>query len=248
MDTATPFLLVIAAVSFLAAWVSRSAHFGYIGLQIALSFFYVAFEGFSASTQMAPARDRLMGILLALVVMLLVFRPEKGVEKMRQTFAHLLQLQAEYLQATAFHVPASTRRLKAIELRERMERLVESARGFAEMMQYEFSRKREQHVQISEEIEQAISISGDLLLSINSWPHESNFEENNSLAQQSRTALETGLHSLSDALIEKPDSVEETPVQPFHLPEAAPLHIANTLSIYNDLTQQCRQIALSYAE
>ena len=37
--------------------------FGYAGLQIAFSFYIVAFEGFSAPAELAPARDRLMGIL-----------------------------------------------------------------------------------------------------------------------------------------------------------------------------------------
>jgi hypothetical protein len=70
-----------------------------------------------------------------------------------------------------------------------MEHTVGTARGFAEMMAYEFGRERELDVQTSEKIEQAISSSGDLLLSINSWPHEIDSDSNSVYARQLRTAL-----------------------------------------------------------
>jgi hypothetical protein len=81
-----------------------------------------------------------------------------------------------------------------------MEHLVGTARGYAEMMAYEFSREREQHVETSEKIERAISNSGDLLLSITNWPHKVGSEFRDDSAQQSRTALEDGLRSLAAAL------------------------------------------------
>jgi multidrug resistance protein MdtO len=248
IDTVTPFLIALGAVSFLAAWVARSPHFGYIGLQIAFSFYFVVLNGLSAPTQMTPARDRLAGILLALIVMLIVFRPEKSVDKMRQAFAHLLSLQADYLEATASHVPAPARRLKAIELRNKMEHLVSTARGFAEMMMYEFSRDRESHLETSEKIESAISSSGDLLLSISSWPRESSSDAIDGCAQQSRTMLENGLRFLAAALERnsgsggKPEgNREELSGQ---VPVAVPIYINNSLEIFSELQQQCGAIAL----
>jgi multidrug resistance protein MdtO len=48
--------------------------FNKAGLQIAFAFYLVALGGFRAPTQLAPARDRFVGIVFALVVMWFVFR------------------------------------------------------------------------------------------------------------------------------------------------------------------------------
>jgi multidrug resistance protein MdtO len=50
------FLLVIAALSFIGAWVAASPYFGYIGLQIVFAFNLLAFELLRAPDQMTPAR------------------------------------------------------------------------------------------------------------------------------------------------------------------------------------------------
>jgi multidrug resistance protein MdtO len=247
VDTVTPFLIAIAAVSFIAAWVARSAHIGYIGLQIALSFFYVAFEGFSAPTQMAPARDRLVGILLGLVIMMLIFRPEKGVDRMRKELAGLLATQADYLQAAVFHVPVSSGQLKAMELRNKMQRQANAARGFAEMIPYEFSQEREQHIQASEKINTAIASAEDLLLSMNSWPHEGGTGFDDASVRQSRAALENGLRSLAAILQRNAESEVKPEVEDGklfgQLADAAPSYIGNSIEIYKELQLQCGEIA-----
>jgi multidrug resistance protein MdtO len=51
IDSLTPFVLVVAAVTFIAAWSAAGPKFNYIGLQLGFSFFLVALEGFSAPTQ-----------------------------------------------------------------------------------------------------------------------------------------------------------------------------------------------------
>jgi uncharacterized membrane protein YccC len=247
VDTATPFLLAIAAVTFLAAWVSRSPHFSYIGLQIAFSFYFVVLSGPSAPTQLAGGRDRLMGILLALLVLMLVFRPEKSVDKMRQTLARLLTMQADYLQAAASQAPAPARRQIAMQLRNRMEPLVASARELADLMTYEFDRQREQHVVTSEKIQTAISHAGDLLLSMNSWPRKTGSAMDDDAARKSRIALENGLRSLAAALAAttKPgEGPEEDAVRSFgQQPFEAPLYVRNSLEIYQALSLKCAEIA-----
>ena len=239
VDTVTPFLIVVAAVTFIAAWVSRSPHFSYIGLQIAFSFYFVVFAGFSPPTQMLPATNRLIGILLALVVMGFVFKPEKSIDKMRQTLARLIALQADYLEATAPSVPVEERRVKVADLRSRMEQTVATARGFAELMVYEFSREREQHVQTSESIERAISSSGNLLLSVTSWPNEADSE--NTHVEQLRTSLEGHLRTIAAAL-EQRGSFTDTDVHPAATAEA-PSYVRNSVEIYQELRLECCEIA-----
>lgn len=243
-DSALPFLLSIAAVTWIAAWVSRSPHFSYIGLQIAFSFYLTVLTDFSAPTQMSPARDRLVGILLALVVMLLVFRFDRGVDKMRQTFARLLLLQADYLQASVPDLPDPMRALKAMELKEQMGRMTNSARGFAELILFEFSSDREKHSQSCEQIAQAMISSGDLLLSIGSWPSDADAA---ACARQSRMALAERLRALAGA-IEQRGQQEGKPQQDEAelcalFPHAVPPYIENSVIIYKELHMQCAKIA-----
>ena len=73
MDSITALILVAGCVCMLSAWVSRSPHIGYVGVQIAFAFFLTNLAGFSAADQIAPARDRVIGIALGIVVMWFVF-------------------------------------------------------------------------------------------------------------------------------------------------------------------------------
>jgi len=60
MDSITSLVLLTAAVALLSAWVAGGRNFSYVGLQIAFSYYLVVFAGFSAPTELAPARDRLI--------------------------------------------------------------------------------------------------------------------------------------------------------------------------------------------
>ncbi|HVJ07259.1 MAG TPA: FUSC family protein [Acidisarcina sp.] len=248
VDTATPFLIVVAAVSFLAAWISRSPHLSYIGMQMAFSFYFVVFENFAPTSTLTGGRDRLAGILLALFVMWLIFRPEKSIHQMRQTFAKLLALQADYLRVVTSHqLPAATRRVRGVEMRDEMERTVISARALAELITYEFGQNREQDIQISEKIQRAISSSGNLLLSIIHW-HESGIPLTDASLEQSQIALENGLRSLS-ALVGQNQLPAAKPGEgaellPRHAPQAMPPSIEKSFDLYRELDLQCRSIVL----
>lgn len=73
MDSITALTLVVAPIAFLSGWVLRSRQIGYVGVQIGFAFFLTALPGFSAATQIAPARDRVIGIGLGILVMWFVF-------------------------------------------------------------------------------------------------------------------------------------------------------------------------------
>jgi multidrug resistance protein MdtO len=73
MDSITSLVVLVATVAFIAAWFATGRYFNYIGLQIALAFYFVAFQGFGAPRELAPARDRFVGILVGLVAMWFVF-------------------------------------------------------------------------------------------------------------------------------------------------------------------------------
>jgi multidrug resistance protein MdtO len=242
IDTPTPFLMTIGVVTFIAAWVRRCPHFSYIGLQIAFSYVLVVLTSFSAPTTMRPATDRLMGVLLGILVMSVFIRPEKSVEKMRQIFAQLLKVQAEYLKATAHHLPVSVRRLNAMEFKMRMDGIVSAARGCTEFITYEVSQDKDAHVQAANSIEEAMWSSGDLVLSVASWPPHSVIASENEQMAQTRAVFEKGLRSLSGSVL-PPSEREDEPQggeQPEErIPEGVPPYIKNSVGIYQELCRQC---------
>jgi multidrug resistance protein MdtO len=155
MDSITSLVVLIAIVAFLAGWVAQGRQFNYVGMQMAFSFYLVAFEGFSAPTHLAPPRDRLIGILLALVVMWIVFDqmwPVRTVNVMRRAFATLLQDGAKL-----FRLPESSSRddgqLKETEaLRDQVGKTVAALRTMNDAVEFEFGPEHEQHIQTSQTI------------------------------------------------------------------------------------------------
>jgi multidrug resistance protein MdtO len=73
MDSITSLVIVVAAVAFIASWTIRSPHMGTVGTQIGFAFFLTTLQRFSATTQIATARDRVIGVMLGVIVMWFIF-------------------------------------------------------------------------------------------------------------------------------------------------------------------------------
>lgn len=73
MDSITSLVCVVAMVAFISGWVLRSPHIGSVGIQIGFAFFLTTLQGFSATTQIATARDRVIGVTLGTLVMWFIF-------------------------------------------------------------------------------------------------------------------------------------------------------------------------------
>lgn len=148
MDSIFSLTLLIAAVAFISAWSACGRQFGYAGLQIAFSFYLIAFEGFSAPTQLAPARDRLIGILVALFVIWLVFDqlwPIRTVTAMRAALATILKNQARVLRLFETDLPQSARLQQVEVLRDLSAKTIAGLRTLNDTIPYEFGVDRRQH-------------------------------------------------------------------------------------------------------
>jgi multidrug resistance protein MdtO len=67
-------LLLLAPVTFLAAWIaSGSERIAYAGLQVSLAFYLVVLQGYGPTIDMYTARDRTIGILFGNIVILVIF-------------------------------------------------------------------------------------------------------------------------------------------------------------------------------
>ena len=155
MDSIASLTVLIGVVAFISGWVAQGRQFNYVGLQIAFSFYLVAFEGPSAPTQLAPARDRLIGILLALLVMWIVFDqiwPVRTVSAMRHSLAVIL-----WDGAKLFRLPEGAPRRadvfkEADSLRDQVGKTVAAIRTMNDTVEYEFGVDREPHIQLGQTI------------------------------------------------------------------------------------------------
>lgn len=153
MDSITSLVVLIAFVAFISAWWAGGKQFGYAGLQIAFSFYLVAFEGFSAPTELAPARDRLVGILIALVVMWIVFDqlwPVRTVTAMRGALAGILRGEARFLRLFESEAPHRVRLQQVDGLRDQISKAIAGLRGMNDAILYEFGAHREKDMRTSE--------------------------------------------------------------------------------------------------
>ena len=218
-DTAMPFLISLGLVSFIGAWIARSTHLGYVGLQIIFSFLLVAFQeyagpqtagggkgvlssavhAFGAPMQMTPARDRVLGVFLALFVMWAVFHrlhPKRTVDKMREGLARLLRVHADLL--SRLH-GAKAGQIAA--LRQDADGIAVEVRSLAEAIPYELDQHVERDLEISERIQNAMASAGSVLLhAVTALPEASETPAQILAVKSIHDSIAQGLRNLSAAL------------------------------------------------
>jgi multidrug resistance protein MdtO len=166
MDSITSLIILVGTIAFVASWISVGSRFNYLGLQLAFAFYLVALLDFSASTELAPARDRFVGILFALVVMWFVLDqiwPVRTVTAMRRVLASVLRSGAG-LFLLIDNVEQRDELLRQTDsLRDQVGKNISALRTMSEVVDYEFGVDREQHIRSSELILQ-ISITAAALI------------------------------------------------------------------------------------
>ena len=162
MDSITSLVILTASIALFSAWVAGGRNFGYVGLQIAFSYYLVVFTDFSAPTELAPARDRLIGILLALVIMAFVFDqiwPVRTVTAMRASLATILRAVARFLRLPqTARTPAELLR-QADGFRDQIGKTVAGVRTMNDTIEYEFGVDRTLHKHAGETILRAALIA-----------------------------------------------------------------------------------------
>jgi multidrug resistance protein MdtO len=158
MDSIFSLTLLVGAIAFIAAWWAGGRRLSYVGLQIAFSFYLVAFEGVKAPTDLTPPRDRLVGILVALIVMWFVFDqiwPTRTITAMRRTLAGILGAEAKMFRVFD---PAKSRTamLREVDaLRDQVGKAVASLRTMNDAAQFEYGQDLGLTIQAGDTILQA---------------------------------------------------------------------------------------------
>lgn len=154
LDSIGGFAILFAAVTAFAAWfATASPRLSYFGLQVALAFYLINLQEFYPQTNLAIARDRVMGILLGLAMMWFVFdtlasRP--AAEVMRELFATNLKLLAELAQPWKHGKPPDLKRIAA--LRDRVSNNFGSVNAQADAVLFEIGPNRFEHLQLRERL------------------------------------------------------------------------------------------------
>jgi multidrug resistance protein MdtO len=166
MDSITSLIVLVAPIAFLGSWISGGPRFNYVGIQIAFAFYLVVFLDFGAATELAPARDRFVGILFAVVVMWFVLDqiwPVRTVTAMRRVLGTILRSGAG-LFLLIDNVKQHDVLLRETDgLRDRLGKNISAHRTMSEVVEYEFGVDREQHLRSSELMLQ-ISITAAALI------------------------------------------------------------------------------------
>ncbi len=210
MDSITSLIVLVAPIALLSAWTAAGPRFNYVGLQIAFSFYIVAFEGFSAPTQLAPARDRLIGILLALVVMWFVFDqmwPVRTVTVMRRQLATILNNEASLLRLMVSNEDHQELVQRADILRDQVGKTVATLRSMNDAVDYEFGVDREMHVRSGEMILRTAVTAGALFWNQFAVLHSE--EDKDFLVEpaliQMRQRLADSIDAMAQAIVQKTD-------------------------------------------
>jgi multidrug resistance protein MdtO len=213
MDTITPLVIVVGIMAFISAWIAGGRQFSYVGLQIIFSFYLVAFEGFSAPTELAPARDRLIGILVALIVMWFVLDqlwPVRTVTAMRRSLVSMLRNEADLFRAELSAPPHEELVRRADVLRDHIGKTMASIRTMDDAVEYEFGVDRPRHIEIAQRILRAALTSVALIwneLAVLHKEEDADFLTEPGLIEL-RQKLAQSMDSLIDSVVQqKPGSI-----------------------------------------
>jgi multidrug resistance protein MdtO len=146
IETIAGFTLLFLAVTVISAWIMTSSpRLSYFGVQVVVAFYLINLSEFAVQTSLVPARDRVIGILLGLLMMWLVFDQLWSVSaavQMKRTFASNLRLLAQFARE-----PISNDLRNASErsysLRETINSNFDRVRGLTDGVMLEFGPSRE---------------------------------------------------------------------------------------------------------
>jgi len=180
MDSITSLVVLVAAVCFVSAWCATGRRFSYVGLQIALAFYLVAFQDFGPSTELAPARDRFAGIMVGLIVMWIVFGeiwPVRTLTVMRRKLASVVGNIATLLTLENSGQTREEDLRQADALRDQLGKAVAELRTLNDAAEYEFGSDRQDQIEAAHVILRAAFASAAMFWNELAFLHSSDCED-----------------------------------------------------------------------
>jgi multidrug resistance protein MdtO len=146
IDSITGFLLVFAAVTGIAAWVSTSSpKISYVGLQIALAWDLINLSDPRFQTSLTIARDRVVGVLLGLVCMWIFYEqfwPIGAAQQMLEIFTANLQMIARLAVIATGHRDRAAVIREIRQIRDKVNNDFAAVNAQADVVHFEFGSRR----------------------------------------------------------------------------------------------------------
>ena len=197
MDSITALVVVIGTIAFLCAWVAGGPRFNYVGIQMAFTFYLTSLVGFSAPTELSPARDRFAGILLAVFVMWLVLDqvwPVRTITAMRRVVVSILKDASRVVALVDGKLSLPDYMRESDILRDRLGKQLSTARMLNEATQYEFGVDYAKHMRAGDTFIQMSMTTVALI-----WNHVALLHK----VAQSEFLTEPTLTGLRQAIVER---------------------------------------------
>lgn len=249
MDSITSLVVVIGAIAFFCAWVAGGSRFGYFGMQMAFAFYLTDLVGFSAPTELAPARDRFVGVSLGAIVLWFVLDqiwPVRTITVMRRAVVSVLQDAAGIITLIDNGLPPLSYMKESNTLRDQLGKHLATLRILNEATQYEFGADRNEHVYLGDKF-MRISMTAVALV----WNHNAlihRYEDDTSFSSSAfvrlRQVVAQRLTSIADAIakkgsIDEKGVVSSDPELTFDKTDSE--YLRNTIAKFNEL----QRLALS---
>lgn len=155
LDSIAGFTLVVIAATVIAAWFATSSpRLSYFGVQIAVAFYLINLSEFHLQTSLVPARDRVLGILLGLLMMWLVFDQLWGASAavaMRRTFISNFRLVAQLVREPVSK-DLKTATARGLALCETINANLDKVRALGDGVLLEFGPSRKQDLALRDHI------------------------------------------------------------------------------------------------
>ena len=150
LDSIAGFTLLFAAVTAISAWIATATpRLSYLGVQMALAFYLINLQEFSPQISLAIARDRVVGVLLALLSMWLVFDHlwvRNAFEEMQDLFSRNLRLLAELFEQCNDDCEEAAKRI--MQLRGQINDGFNAVKQQEDAVLFEFGQSRERKLKI----------------------------------------------------------------------------------------------------
>jgi multidrug resistance protein MdtO len=207
IDTVFGFALFFAAGTAIAAWFATSSpRLSYFGVQIALSFYFINLQDAQIQTDLTIARDKVLGVLLAILAMGFIFDrfgAKSDAEQLQKVLVRNVRLLAQLgvcpvVSDRAIAVPqVSLLRSQINDNFASLESQTDTAR-----FEFEFRHRREEDVAEWEQIQRAQpALRSIFLLELSLLLHRERREIDSELTPHQNQALDHFLNEYSDELM-----------------------------------------------
>ena len=207
IDSIFGFALFFAAGTAIAAWFATSSpRLSYLGVQIALAFYFVNLQDFKFETDLTVPRDKVIGVLLGILAMGFIF-DRFGTKSDKEQLQKLLVRNVHMLAQLGVCPVVRDRALADSQISRLRTQIndnfasLESQTDTARF-EFEFRHRRQQDVAQCERIQSTQpALRSIYLLELSLLSHRGRRESDSELTQQQNEALDGFLKEYSDELM-----------------------------------------------